>query len=138
MISEGSAISDVRLRPLSAGVFEAESEGLTVKVNVERKPPSPSEKEVEEELVRTSNPEPTVGAFLKLGDDLVATHTSDPAAMGPSEVEKLSTWIEQQGSADRLVVNVGADHITTGQIKRLAAVGKRHRLAVDVNLRANG
>lgn len=135
MNSEASALSNVRLRPLSSGVFEAESDGLKIKVNVGQKPSSPTKKETEEEIVRTSNPEPTVGAFLKLGDDVVATRVEDEGTTDPYEVEKLSRWIEEQGSADRLVVNVGADHITAGQIKRLATVGNRHKLAIDVNLR---
>jgi hypothetical protein len=138
MADKKFAVSPVRLRPLASGVFEAESGGHAVKISLKRKPPTPSEEETEEELIRTNNPEPTVGALLRRGDEVVARRTADQITLDSGDIDNLSTWIENQKPADKLVVNVGADHITDDQIKQLAAVGSRHRLAVDVNLGVNG
>jgi hypothetical protein len=137
MPGEDFADSPVRLRLLGDDVVEARSGGRTEEVDLKREPPRPAEEEEEGELVRTTNPRPTVGARLMRGEETVAAHGGERISLGRVGVEELSSWIEDQDAADKLVVDVPADRLTADQVRHLAAVGSRHRLAIDVNLRGD-
>jgi hypothetical protein len=132
--------SPLRLRSVHGTRIEVDHGGDALEIDpalLDLRDDADRQKE-EEEIFRTEDPEPGVGAMLRSQGESLGELRSERTGLGPAGLERIDRWVAGKGPADHLTVFLDSAALTRTELGRLGRLADRRGLEIEVRLRGDG